>query len=58
MNQFDKQRIENALWTLEQYSNEFFEVMQGIYIDNTYISPNDILFALHEAKNRMEFKEE
>ena len=23
MNQFDKQRIENALWILEQYHDEF-----------------------------------
>ena len=58
MNQFDKQRIENALWTLEQYSNEFFEVMQGIHIGDNYITPNDIMFVLQEAKNNLEFKEE
>ena len=58
MNQFDKQRIENALWILEQYSDELFDVMQGIHIDDIYITPNDIIFALQEAKNRMEFKEE
>ena len=58
MNQFDKQRIENALWILEQYSDELFDVMQGIHIGDIYITPNDMLFAIQEAKNRMEFKEE
>lgn len=58
MNQFDKQRIENALWILEQYSDEFFEVMQGIHIGDIYITSNDIMFALQVAKNKMEFKEE
>lgn len=58
MNQFDKQRIENALWVLEKYYDELYEVMQGIHIGDTYISPNDILYVLQKAKDNLEFKEE
>lgn len=58
MNQFDKQRIENALWILEQYSDELYDIMQGIHIGDQYISPRDILFVLKETLNNLEFKEE
>ena len=58
MNQFDKQRIENALWVLEQYRDELRDVMDGIYIDGEWISPNDILYAMEQALNNLELEEE
>ena len=58
MNQFDKQRIENAIWTLEQYTDELYDVMMGIHVDDQWISPRDVLYVLHQAKNDLEFEEE
>lgn len=58
MNQFDKQRIENAIWVLEQYADELYDVMIGIYINDQWISPRDVLYVLHQAKNDLEFEEE
>ena len=57
MNQFDKQRIENAIWVLEQYTDELYDVMMGIHIGDQWISPRDVLYVLHQAKNDLEFEE-
>lgn len=58
MNKFDRQRIENALWTIERYYDEFYEVMNGIFVNDVWVSPSDILYVLQVAKNNMEFEEE
>ena len=58
MNQYDKQRIENAIWVLQKYKTELHEVMSGIFVNGTYISPSDIFYVLDIAMNELEFEEE
>lgn len=58
MNQFDKQRIANAIWVLEQYRNELYDVMEGIHIGGQWISPSDILYVMEKALNDLECEEE
>lgn len=58
MNQFDKQRIENALWTLKRYRVELCEATREIVVNGTYISPSDIFYVLESAMSELEFEEE
>lgn len=58
MNQFDKQRIENALWTLKRYRVELCEATREIIVNGTYISPSDIFYVLESAMSELEFEEE
>ena len=54
MNQFDIQRIENALWVLERYWNDLQDTNAYIRIDGVEITPHDALkvldIALHTLK--------
>lgn len=58
MNQFDKQRIENAVWTLKRYRVELCEATREIIVNGTYISPSDIFYVLESAMSELEFEEE
>jgi hypothetical protein len=54
MNQLDKQRIADAIWTLQHYSDELFDMTEGFYINGTRISPYDALRILEEARIKIE----
>ena len=49
MTQYDKQRIENALWTLERYRNELQETDVDIIVDGASVTPWDALKVLDLA---------
>ena len=49
MNNFDKQRIENANWILQKYYNELEDTNAYIVIDGVYITPKDALKVLDLA---------
>ena len=49
MNNFDKQRIENAIWTLERYRNELIDTNVDILIDGIYVNVSDALKVLDLA---------
>ena len=49
MNQYDKQRIENAIWTLERYRNDLQETDVEIIVDGVSVTPWDALKVLDLA---------
>lgn len=49
MNNFDKQRIENANWILQKYYSELEDTNVYIVINGVYITPNDALKVLDLA---------
>lgn len=49
MNIFDKQRIENANWTIQRYRDELEDTNVYVIIDGIYITPNDALKVLDLA---------
>lgn len=49
MNIFDKQRIENANWTIQKYRDELENTNAYTLIDGIYITPNDALKVLDLA---------
>ena len=49
MTPYDKQRIENAIWTLERYSGELQDTEVEILIDDVYINTSDALRVLDLA---------
>ena len=58
MTQYDKQRIENALWTLERYRNDLQETDVEIIIDGVSVTPWDALKVLDRALYKLEQEEE
>ena len=50
MNNFDKQRIENANWILQRYRDELEDTNADIVIDGVNITTNDALKILDLAK--------
>lgn len=53
MNNFDKQRIENANWILQRYRDELEDTNVYILIDGVYVTPNDALKALDLAIEKL-----
>ncbi len=49
MNDFDKQRIENANWILQRYCDELEDTNEYIIINGVTITPNDALKVLDLA---------
>ena len=49
MDQFDLQRIENALWVLQRYWDVLEDTNVDIIIDGVWITPNDGLKVLNIA---------
>ena len=49
MTQYDKQRIENAIWTLLRYSDELDDTGVDIMIDGVYVNTNDALRVLEDV---------
>ena len=49
MTSYDKQRIENAIWTLERYSEELKDTEVEIPIDGVYVNTSDALRVLDLA---------
>ena len=49
MTRYDKQRIENAIWTLERYRNELQDTDAEIVIDGASVTPWDALKVLDLA---------
>ena len=49
MNNFDKQRIENANWILQRYRDELEDTNVYIVIEGVTITPNDALKVLDLA---------
>ena len=49
INIFDKQRIENANWTIQKYRDELENTNAYTLIDGIYITPNDALKVLDLA---------
>ena len=58
MTQYDKQRIENAIWTLERYRNELWETDVDIIIDGVRVTPCDALKVLDYALYKLLQEEE
>ena len=54
MNSFDKQRIENAIWILEQYSYEIKQIAREIGFDSW--ESNKIFDVLEEIKEQLRSK--
>ena len=46
MNNFDVQRVENAIWTLEQYRNKLIDTDVDIIVDGVSIGVSDALKVL------------
>jgi hypothetical protein len=57
MNQFDIQRIENALWVLDHYRNELQDTNVEIIIDGVSVTPWDGLKVLDLALYKLEREE-
>ena len=49
MNDFDTQRIENANWILQRYSDELDDTNTSMVVDGVYITTNDALKILDLA---------
>lgn len=49
MNDFDIQRIENANWILQRYSDELDDTNTSMVVDGVYITTNDALKILDLA---------
>ena len=58
MNQYDLQRIENAMWILERYRNELQDTKAEIIVDGASITPWDALNVLDLVLYKLEQKEE
>ena len=58
MNDFDKQRIENANWILQRYRDELEDTNADIVIDGVNITTNDALkildLAVYKLMNQAE----
>lgn len=58
MNNFDKQRIENANWILQRYRDELEDTNADIVIDGVNITTNDALrildLAVYKLTNQVE----
>ena len=58
MNNFDKQRIENANWILQRYCDELEDTNAYIVIDGVNITTNDALkildLAVYKLMNQAE----
>lgn len=49
MTQYDKQRIENAIWTLEKYSEQLEDLDAEILINDVWFNVSDALKVLDLA---------
>ena len=58
MNNFDKQRIENANWILQRYCDELEDTNEYVVIDGVYVTTNDALrildLAVYKLTNQTE----
>ena len=58
MNNFDKQRIENANWIIQRYRDELEDTNAYIFIDGVYVTTNDALrildLAVYKLTNQTE----
>ena len=58
MNDFDKQRIENANWIIQRYRDELEDANESIIIDGVCVTTNDALrildFAVYKLMNQTE----
>lgn len=58
MNDFDKQRIENANWIIQRYRDELEDTNAYIVIDGVYATTNDALrildLAVYKLTNQTE----
>lgn len=58
MNDFDKQRIENANWIIQRYHNELEDTNAFIVVNGKYITTNDALrildLAVYKLTNQTE----
>ncbi len=53
MNNFDKQRIENANWIIQRYRDELEDTNTYVIVNGEYITPNDALKILDLAVYRL-----
>ena len=58
MTRYDRQRIEDAIWTLERYRNELQDTEAEIIVDGASVTPWDALKVLDLALYKLEQEEE
>lgn len=58
MNKFDKQRIENAIWTLLQYRyDELYEVLEDVFADDKWTYARDAIAVLEQTLYKLQNEE-
>ena len=54
MNKFDKQRIENAIWTLLQYNDELRDVLEDVFSDDKWTYARDVIEVLEQTLYKLQ----
>ena len=57
MNKFDKQRIENALWTLLQYNDELRDVLVDVFADDKWTYARDVIEVMNQTLYKLQNEE-
>ena len=57
MNKFDKQRIENALWTLLQYDDELRDVLEDVFADDKWTYARDAIEVMEQTLYKLQNEE-
>ena len=57
MNKFDKQRIENAIWTLLQYNDELRDVLEDVFSDDKWTYARDVIEVLEQTLYKLQNEE-
>ena len=57
MNKFDKQRIENALWTLLQYDDELCDVLEDVFADDKWTYARDVIEVMEQTLYKLQNEE-
>ena len=57
MNQFDKQRIENALWVLLSYGHELYDVLEDVQHDDKWTYARDVIDVIAATYNKLQQEE-
>lgn len=57
MNQFDKQRIENALWVLLQYGYKLYDILEDVWQDDKWTYARDVIAVMEATYNKLQEEE-